>query len=80
MKEQIKNRIRISINTKELILKDDDLLNLIERLSKDCLDALHNGAKSSLLATEGALPTLSISRLSSLPVFSSIGVRCLPWY
>ena len=45
MKEQIKNRIRISINTKELILKDDDLLNLIERLSKDCLDALYNGGK-----------------------------------
>ncbi len=45
MKELIKSRIRSSINYKELIFKDDDLLNQIERLSNDYLYALHNVGK-----------------------------------
>ena len=77
MKEQIKNRIRISINTKELILKDDDLLNLIERLSKDCLDALHNGGKIIFAGNGGSFADAQHLSADSLPAFSSIGVRCL---
>jgi len=54
MEELIKSRIKSSIKIKELILKDDDLLNLIERLSNDCLHALHNGGKMIFAGNGGS--------------------------
>ena len=45
MKDQIKKEIRISIEIKERILKDDKLIIKLESLIKNCVRSIKNGGK-----------------------------------
>ena len=45
MKDQIKNEIQISIETKKRVLSDDKIINQLESLVYDCIETLKNGGK-----------------------------------
>ena len=45
MKDQIKKEIRVSIEIKELVLKDDKLIIKLESLIKNCVSTIKNGGK-----------------------------------
>tara|TARA_B100001175_G_C19497476_1_gene636145 strand:+ start:508 stop:1083 length:576 start_codon:yes stop_codon:yes gene_type:complete len=45
VKDQIKKEIRVSIEIKELVLKDDKLIIKLESLIKNCVSTIKNGGK-----------------------------------
>lgn len=54
MKSYIKDQIAASIETKQKLLADDELLALIETVARACVEVYRNGAKTMLAGNGGS--------------------------